>query len=252
MADMLSACWRLWLVGLGVLTGCTAIAIVKQLSSCSVQTDQGVIDLTPLALTTGGPRYDNIYAYPDEYSWNPCVDYKEPGDLGTAEGCGKIAACQNHASGLYGLGTQASASFLINSQGQIEIQYKSAYGGRTAHVQLQCVGTQSTTTVTASGEQIPDNYYFTVSGNITCPVMTANTNPGNDGGGITFGSVLVIIFFTIVVFYLVLGSLYMRFRKNATGKDIIPNYSVWVRLFSSAKDGAIFVIGRKRSNYESL
>lgn len=46
----------------------------------------------------------------------------------------------------------------------------------------------------------------------------------------SFGSTLLIIFFSFVVFYLVLGICTKKFLMGATGIEVIPNLGFWMDL----------------------
>jgi hypothetical protein len=59
-------------------------------------------------------------------------------------------------------------------------------------------------------------------------------------GGISPGSVLLIIFFVLLVAYLLIGTLYMRFARGAQGAEMIPNVEFWGNLPGLVKDGVAF------------
>lgn len=48
--------------------------------------------------------------------------------------------------------------------------------------------------------------------------------------GRSFGSNLLIIFFTLIIFYLALGICTKKFLMGATGVEVIPNISFWMDL----------------------
>lgn len=55
--------------------------------------------------------------------------------------------------------------------------------------------------------------------------------------------------------YLVFGVLFMRFRKDASGSDMIPNKGFWVDLPGLVADGFRFVFGKitgRGSTYQKL
>ncbi|XP_068627613.1 uncharacterized protein [Battus philenor] len=60
--------------------------------------------------------------------------------------------------------------------------------------------------------------------------------------GRSFGSTILIIFFSFVVFYLVLGICTKKFLMGATGIEVIPNLGFWTDLPNLVKDGWAFMI----------
>nr|XP_021193792.2 uncharacterized protein LOC110378732 [Helicoverpa armigera] len=59
--------------------------------------------------------------------------------------------------------------------------------------------------------------------------------------GRSFGSTFLIIFFSFVVFYLVLGICTKKFLMGATGVEVIPNLAFWSELPNLVKDGWVFM-----------
>ena len=60
--------------------------------------------------------------------------------------------------------------------------------------------------------------------------------------GRSFGSTLLIIFFSFVVFYLVLGICTKKFLMGATGVEVIPNLAFWSELPNLVKVSVFFLI----------
>ncbi|XP_063828861.1 uncharacterized protein LOC135078205 [Ostrinia nubilalis] len=60
--------------------------------------------------------------------------------------------------------------------------------------------------------------------------------------GRSFGSTLLIIFFSFIIFYLVLGVCTKKFLMGATGIEVIPNLAFWSDLPNLVKDGWAFAI----------
>ncbi|XP_063385176.1 uncharacterized protein LOC134671295 [Cydia fagiglandana] len=56
------------------------------------------------------------------------------------------------------------------------------------------------------------------------------------------GSTLLIIFFSFVIFYLVLGVCTKKFLMGATGIEVIPNLMFWTELPNLVKDGWAFAL----------
>ncbi|KAH9524733.1 hypothetical protein Btru_027646 [Bulinus truncatus] len=65
--------------------------------------------------------------------------------------------------------------------------------------------------------------------------------PSNDkSGGLSVGSVLVILFFVLLLIYLVGGVLFLKYVRKAEGIEVIPNVEFWKDLPSLIKDGILF------------
>ena len=92
-------------------------------------------------------------------------------------------------------------------------------------------------------------YFFYVDTKYAC----ANTSPNNNenskkSGGLSAGSVLLIIFFSCASVYLVAGMVYNYKINNKTGVDMVPNVEFWMDLPSLCKEGFFFLInGCKKS-----
>ena len=67
---------------------------------------------------------------------------------------------------------------------------------------------------------------------------------------------MVIVFFVGLVFpYFVLGSVYLRFGRNATGVEVIPHYEFWSSLPGLVRDGFMFVFNKitgRQGSYQAL
>ncbi|CAH0400010.1 unnamed protein product [Chilo suppressalis] len=81
----------------------------------------------------------------------------------------------------------------------------------------------------------PANIQLTFFSSHSC--LTQIEEPGR-----SFGSTLLIIFFSFVVFYLVLGVCTKKFLMGATGLEVIPNLGFWTELPNLVKDGWAFAI----------
>ncbi|CAL1531275.1 unnamed protein product [Lymnaea stagnalis] len=73
-------------------------------------------------------------------------------------------------------------------------------------------------------------YLFELKHKAVCP------NPSG-GGGLSIGSILVIVFFTVLGVYLFLGFLYQRFVLKSKGLEQIPNYEFWKDFGNLQADG---------------
>lgn len=74
-------------------------------------------------------------------------------------------------------------------------------------------------------------------------------------GGLSAGSVMLIILLVVTIVYFVGGILFQKFKNHAEGADLIPNRQFWTELPLLVRDGFKFVIGKvtgKSSSYQSV
>ncbi|XP_019623690.1 PREDICTED: uncharacterized protein LOC109469593 [Branchiostoma belcheri] len=188
------------------------------------------------------------------YSWNPCAPFSEVGSGDPDESCTNVAACQVAKDGSisYGLGTQDSASFTVTDDpdmGQtLTLVYQMPEGGRVSGVILEC--TQGATTFSAIGEVTVGAYSFQLSSPCACP----GAGPGCAGGGLSGGSVFLIILVVLAAVYVIAGAIFMKFVKGAQGSEVIPNIAFWKSLPGYVKDGVFFILSpcRRSKGYESV
>ncbi|XP_050668856.1 cation-dependent mannose-6-phosphate receptor-like [Leptidea sinapis] len=58
----------------------------------------------------------------------------------------------------------------------------------------------------------------------------------------SLGSTLLIIFFSCVIFYIVLGVCVNKLLRGATGLEVVPNLAFWTDLPNLVKDGWVFTL----------
>ncbi|CAG9788062.1 unnamed protein product [Diatraea saccharalis] len=102
-------------------------------------------------------------------------------------------------------------------------------------VQLSCAQGVDQLHVTSVDE--PNNIILTFYSSQAC---LKQIEP--EGSGRSFGSTLLIIFFSFVIFYLVLGVCTKKFLMGATGLEVIPNLGFWTDLPHLVRDGWAFAI----------
>merc|ERR1712136_123617 len=76
----------------------------------------------------------------------------------------------------------------------------------------------------------------------------------SDNGGLSGGSILLIIFFSVMFVYILTGTLFMKFKRNAIGSEMFPNKSFWTNCPGLVKDGVRCLISpcSKRGEYQNL
>ncbi|XP_067649793.1 uncharacterized protein [Haliotis asinina] len=221
-----------------------------KINSCSCKNSKGTIDLKALG------KNDGTAKYPDQadgtgtwyYSYNPCNDFSE------GSGCTNVAACQtDQLTNYFSLGDQTSAKFKDDPTNGLQIEYSATTDTkRTSYVTLKCdENTESSFTV--DGENPPGSalYYFTLTSKHCCPNAGPGPKPGDTGGGgLSAGSIVVIIFFALAFLYILGGLGFQTFVRKASGREMVPNYNLWSALPGLIRDGFIltFTCGR-RSGY---
>ncbi|XP_065830332.1 cation-dependent mannose-6-phosphate receptor-like [Oscarella lobularis] len=210
----------------------------KSSCSCDMNNGMGRIDLSSLASKDkNNPRFN---ADNNRYTYNPCFSFNQ-GDC-TAEN--EVAVCQLDDGGL-SCGTQTNMTFQYDpGTGIVSVIYKGGDGDRLSHIELHC---SENSTVFDFVEENPSYHYnFKLYDKNCCFVSTSNS--------ISAGSILVIIFFCLLVTYFGAGVLYMKLRSGARGKEMIPNHSFWLGLPGMVKNGILFVFtcGRKKETYDPL
>ncbi|XP_059174332.1 uncharacterized protein LOC131954568 [Physella acuta] len=220
----------------------------SKVSSCSCTYSDGHIDLSPLA-GNPGPKWQDQYDqfYNNRFSYNPCTGFTE----GT---CNNVAVCQmNNAMQYFECGTQESANFLIDDSTKLlAVEYSktdSAGLTRYSRVVLNCI-TAGPDVLEIQGEGATGHYGFKLSSVHCCKQSGGMTITVS----ISVGSVLVIVFFAVLIFYVIGGVLFQKFARHASGKEILPNYTFWSGFPSLVKDGTLFVFkcGRAKTGYNSI
>ncbi|KAL4222888.1 hypothetical protein ACF0H5_018928 [Mactra antiquata] len=203
----------------------------------------GLIDLTPIGTTDGTALFQDYPSSLDGYlySYNPCGKFTEVT-------CTDVAACQYDPSyyAFYDIGVPSSVTFDYDGQ-NVKALYTSQDGVRQTTVTLVCDPVQTSPLLTVAGETTTTQYSFTLTASAACPVSYST--------GLSAGSVLLIVFFSLAAGYLLFGGAYMKVKEGANGKDIIPNITFWSTLPGLIKDGCALVMGvicRKRSVYVSM
>jgi len=111
--------------------------------------------------------------------------------------------------------------------------------GTTNRVSNVIVGcSQAETTLVKITEPGSCVYDFTMTSKYACPIG------GSGPGGLSGGSIFLIIFFVSAVLYFAIGSIVMWKVKGASGIEILPNSAFWVGLPGLLKDGVLFLKGK--------
>ncbi|XP_041365147.1 uncharacterized protein LOC121380411 [Gigantopelta aegis] len=213
----------------------SAITKCEKISSCSCKTNNGkVIDLSPLA-GVGTPRFkDKMSPSGDLFSWNPCFAFSEGGLSG-------LAACQQRPALpplFYNTGSQDSAVFEVDASKGLQVVYTATTDVlRTTKVTLKCDHNKEQE-FTAQGEVTPGVavYDLTLVSKYCCEDEREITVTVT----LSIGSILIIVFFSALLMYLLTGSVVQKYGRKAAGREIIPNYVFWSSVPGYIKSGFIF------------
>ncbi|EDO48852.1 predicted protein [Nematostella vectensis] len=212
----------------------------KKVDACRCQTDEGEIDLRNLAGKDGKPRFSDISdAKADQksflYDFNPCNPWTKPKPaVPLTYSCDNVAACLTIATtSLLNIGTQDSAQCVLDrTSGSCSLVFTGEAVGEitTTHIQLKC--REGVDGILDPFRSDMDTRVFrsTLHSKYVCM------------SGLSVGSILLIIFFTLVVVYLITGIVFNKFKKGAEGKEVLPNLAFWVDFPILVKDGIIFTI----------
>jgi len=82
---------------------------------------------------------------------------------------------------------------------------------------------------------------------------TSDSESGSGSKGDVVALVILIVLLVAVVLYFVVGGIYQKKVKGATGKEIIIHNQFWCSLPSLVKDGVLFIFhGCKKGDYVSV
>jgi len=188
----------------------------------------------------------------DTYNFNPC----SPFTIKAGSACDGVVSCQHHPD-LYDIGTIAPypPEFSNTLDDKVKITYTDKTGYQRA-TEVTCVCDTSYTGMpafTSDGEKAGATFVFEMRHQCCCKDACKDGMPAS-ASGMSGGSVLLILVFVVVVLYLVLGGLFMKYKRGAIGSEIIPNKSFWSDFPTLVKDGALFVISpcTKRGSYNKV
>ncbi|XP_065845837.1 cation-dependent mannose-6-phosphate receptor-like [Oscarella lobularis] len=195
-----------------------------------------MIDLTPLN-GAGKPRF-NVSDGSFYYAVDLCSEFH-------AKFCENGASvCQTKLDYSDGwvCGRIDGSDFTLSIDNETETLYYDLNDGdqsRKSRITLVCDESEEGT-MQAFGDAGTLSYNFKLTSKYACPVHFSS--------GLSGGSYLLIIFFSLVVTYFVVGILVMKFGKKAEGKEIIPNSGLWLSIPSLVKEGVVFLWHKIRGN----
>ncbi|KAK3591139.1 hypothetical protein CHS0354_040204 [Potamilus streckersoni] len=211
-----------------------------------------VVDLSSLGKTDSTPRFKDVLSVDGNYySYNPCYGFNEGSE------CTDSAVCRTDPSQKIHAGLVKPVDGTINydsENNKFIVQYLNPSAGAVV-VNLVCDAGSSDPLFRADGMVMEGLYTLTLTSRCACldgckgrvPV------PGPRPGSFSAGTLLCLIFVSLVVVYVIGGIAFMRYR-DAHGLDMIPNVDFWKILPGLIKDGVVFTCGRcfRRSRYTNI
>ncbi|XP_058969878.2 cation-dependent mannose-6-phosphate receptor [Pocillopora verrucosa] len=199
------------------------------------------------------PSFTNIGGSSGRFfDWNPCTPFDDPND---SLGCKQVMVCQIATS----TGTPAGSkdtSFSVDASGNVVISYGVIEGGQPTHgrmskITLVCdrsaAGNGKISEFTESGASTGTSTY---SGTLKSKYACAE---GGSSGGLSVGSILLIIFFPLVLMYIIIGVLINRYGRGVESMpELLPNHSFWADFPFLVKDGIVFTGGAIKTGCSSL
>jgi len=152
-------------------------------------------------------------------------------------------------------GTRHLCYFHQLIQGEVLIRYNDKTGYMRSS-QVTCICDKSYTGkpgLKALGEVGISSYDFELTHACCCKDVCKEGMPAG-GGALSGGSILLILVFVLAAVYLIVGGIFMKYKKGAIGSEIIPNKSFWTEFPSLMKDGLMFMTSpcTKRSSYNQV
>lgn len=246
-----------------------AIKYCWRVDDCTCGTDEGQIDLHKLGKKDGTARFPHIPSDDKEFlefSWNPCYPYT------TSDSCEEVEACavsKSHKS--YALSSQDPVKCDFSEEeercslvyeGQ-SIDWKGVSRKSSLTVSLSCFDHPGVGEVEGIKVQHPASESSTIKfetifhSKYACPgkqptstsettISTVestdghSTNTPDNPSGLSLGSILLIIFFSLMVAYIIFGALYNKFARSREGKEVFPHYTFWIELPLLVKEGGAY------------
>eukprot|EP00112_Aurelia_sp_Birch-Aquarium-sp1_P009296 Seg2051.4 transcript_id=Seg2051.4/GoldUCD/mRNA.D3Y31 product="Cation-dependent mannose-6-phosphate receptor" protein_id=Seg2051.4/GoldUCD/D3Y31 len=219
------------------------------IDTCSCKFDDGgKISLWPIEKNQNSPRFKYTTAGGNTYEYNPCTPFTD------SQGgqCRGVLACQG---GLIGAGPFAIAynnKTMVNYDSNLKMYFFTYHGSpvvgtsfvRKTIIYLDCNTNAENPTLANFKESPSYTYTTTLTSTYACSKK-----------GLSTGSILCIVFFSLVLVYIVAGVLLNKFFMHKEGSDVVPQKTFWVKFPSLVKDGAIFTYRRVRGKggqYEQL
>ncbi|CAF3349978.1 unnamed protein product [Rotaria socialis] len=212
---------------------------------------KGIIDLTGVGRVDGTPAWKNVKPVKDDqhlYSYNPCRPF-------TQSACINVAACQTYATDeklAYSLGTQNSLQWTVAPGKDLPTLHYTT-GERTLVVSLHCLSAGGKNKLVVHGLNPTTKLYeMTLSSKCACWDGCKGGHSGNSSNGLSGGTIFIIILLVAAVIYFIAFISFNKFKRQASGVDILPHRTFWVSLPGYSLGGVKFIVHKitgKETNY---
>ncbi|KAL4222064.1 hypothetical protein ACF0H5_018106 [Mactra antiquata] len=218
---------------------------------CKYSDDDSVVDITSIGKGDNSPRFQDIPS-PDGYlySYNPCKPFTE-------FSCGKAAVCRKDRF--------TGKTEMIGASEMVQFTYDELTGdtvvGYTAgalanihtFVYLMCDNSAKPgpPQMFPNGSQTQNLYILTLYAACACPGRCdADGIIGEESFPVPY--IIVIVVIAVVLLYFIIGSVVMKFCKQASGREIIPNSSLWCGIVNNLKKFCVFMGRKCTRGYENM
>jgi len=129
----------------------------------------------------------------------------------------------------------------------VTAQYTGGGGGREFEIDFQCNPGGGIGQFSFLNENPKLHYNFAWPTQYACPTNVVIS------GGLSGGSIILIVLLVLVVAYLVAGILFNKFKRQLNGLELIPNFEFWAAIPLLVKDGFVFVMNKTiRRGYQQV
>ncbi|CAL1530934.1 unnamed protein product [Lymnaea stagnalis] len=211
----------------------------KFIPPCTCSTSDFDINLEPLMLFRKDAPFQVSTDQGYTYYVHPC---NKPVQESSCRNLSPLAtACQVlplPSDGPFGLG-QINGNGVFGDPAENSVTFNNSYSynsdtkPRAINLKVICSSEDSSFTFESETSL---TYSFMLKTRFGCAPAPAPSS----GGGLSVGSVLVILFFVILLIYLIGGLLFLKFVRKAEGSEVIPNIEFWKDFPSLVKDGIMF------------
>lgn len=252
-----------------LLIGLKQVAPLKycyKVGKCKCRTDEGIIDLRKVGSRDGHARFPNIGSHDmmfAKFSWNPCYPYS------TGE-CQNVAACaETIGKEQYSIASPNDFKCKLNKEdGRCNLVYRGSIRWKTTslNISLACAEMPDTVnsmlvlypseeafefktvlhTKHACLNKSPTSTYKPHTAHSIQPTIapsdSSSVNIPDENPGLSLGSKLLIAFFSLLLAYAIIGTLFNKYVRHKEGKEVFPNYEFWIDLPVLVKDGGTFTV----------
>uniref|UniRef100_A0A2C9LU25 Cation-dependent mannose-6-phosphate receptor n=1 Tax=Biomphalaria glabrata TaxID=6526 RepID=A0A2C9LU25_BIOGL len=215
---------------------------------CTYSDGSGTVDISSVGLQNGQPRFKDEYSYDRSiYSYNPCFTVS----LGS---CQDSAICKKVGSDYVTMGSQAGVTWSYT--GYYPMATYTTSENRRTEVLMMCDKSYTEPRIDVVGELNPGILSINMFTNCACPNVCKRVDPiPDENGGLSTGSILLIIFFVTLIVYVVGGAAFNYHRDQKVGKEMLPNYNFWSLVPGLILEGfkwfSALICQRGNSQYEA-